>query len=424
MKLIQVIKIDKEKIDDVAYFGFAVFFAMLIWLENVVISGVITTFFILAFILFLNKDNLLGYYNSRKEIKQVEVEPKVDKIEPVREKEIVEKKVVEHDGKVKLGTTYSGKVASLRLEEIGHIFIAGMTRYGKTKLLHALISEYVKFPENEVQIAFSDAKAVSFSIFSRSKHLFAPIAKSKEDTEVLIQIILDEMYRRLELFQVYAEDNVCTNLDDYKELSGEILPRIIVIFDELADSVEPDSDSEKNLTTLAKMGLAAGIHLVLSTQRATKQGISHEIQTQCMTIMSTYMKNRIEYGSITKIPQVIYNDMKPVKGLFMLFSPELAPFFLQESENYEGWGFVQADYLDNLQVKAVAESNRGLTRQLPSLEKQELEKLSWEGTEEDKLNNIQILEERLGRDLEIQDLCVTFDINSRTASKWHTKYYA
>lgn len=405
----------KEKQDDIAFFSLAVASTTWILLKSVVMVVIITTLFIIGYLCFINRDKILVILKKNKRFKRFFKEEEKAKETVVK----VEKAKDDYSKKIILGKTDSKKVVALRLEEIGHMFVAGMTRYGKTKFLHALISELVKFPEEEVQIAFSDAKGVSFNIFSKSKHLFAPIAMSKEETETLIVIAMNEMYRRLELFKDWANDDLCTNLDEYYELSGERLPRIVFIFDELADSVEPDSDAERNLTTIAKMGLAAGIHLVLSTQRPTKQGISHEIQTQCQTVLSTYMKTKTEYGQIAKVPQVVYQDMRPVKGLFMIFSPELAPFFLKESERYEGWGFIRSEYLDNNAMKIVARKDRGLNRELPSLEPEPLPK--WEGTEEDKINAMKVLEERLNRDLTTEDMVKFFGVTRRTAEKWLEK---
>lgn len=320
---------------------------------------------------------------------------------------------------VELGTLEkNGKSILSGLENLNHMFVIGMTRYGKTRLILALITEFIeKFSEDEVKLAFSDAKAVSFNVFGRSKHLFAPIAKSTEETESLIEIALTEMHRRLNLFSDYHE-RICTNIDEYYELSGERLPRIIIIFDEVADSVDKDSVAEKNLTTLAKMGLAAGIHLVLVTQRPTKMGISHEITSQCQTILCTYMKNGTEYGSVAKIPPKVYQNMRPEKGLFMAFSPDLAPFFLEEYPEYEGWGMLRSRYLDNNVISGIAIVDATTNLELPELQNSIP---AWRGSEEDKLTAIEVLESKLGV-VTIDDMKKYFGVGRRTGKDWLEKY--
>ena len=320
-------------------------------------------------------------------------------------------------GSVLLG--YMGEESvTLPIESLNHVFIVGMTRYGKTRLVLSMVAEFLeKFEPHELKLAFSDAKAVSFNVFGRSSHLFAPIAKSQDATDNLINIINDEMYRRLNLFSEYHE-KICTNLDEYYELSGERLPRIVVIFDEVADSVEPNSVAEKNLTSLAKMGLAAGIHLVLITQRPTKIGISHEITSQCQTIMSTYMKNPTEYGSVSKIPAKVYSQMVPEKGLFMVFSPDLAPKLTSINPDYEGWGFLKSRYLENNIIEGIAIVDSVEDLELPELEDSIP---AWKGSIQDKLDAVEALDIRNG-EVSIASMKKQFNIGHRTAKKFYNMY--
>lgn len=307
----------------------------------------------------------------------------------------------------------------LDMEIMNHMFVIGMTRYGKTRLIMSLIAEFITdFSPDELKLAFSDAKAVSFNVFGRSKHLFAPIAKSQEATENLIELILEEMHRRLAVFSEYHEE-ICTNLTEYQELSGERLPRIVVIFDEVADSIEMNSQAEKNLTTLAKMGLAAGIHLILITQRPTKVGISNEITSQCQTILSTYMRNQVEYGSVAKIPEMIYSQMRPEKGLFMMFNPDLAPLFIDINPEFKGWAFVRANYMSNEVIKELAVQDSTTNLELPALESSIP---AWAGSEDDKLNAIGELEKKLG-EVTPADMKKYFGVSGRTAGTWLQKYY-
>lgn len=302
---------------------------------------------------------------------------------------------------------------------MNHMFIIGMTRYGKTRLALSIITEFIQnYRPEELRLAFSDAKAVSFNVFGRSQHLWAPIAKSPEQTERLIELILTEMHIRLATFSEYHEE-ICTNVDEYFELSGIRLPRIVVIFDEVADSVEQGSIAEKNLTTLAKMGLAAGIHLVLVTQRPTNMGISHEVTSQCQTIMCTFMKNAVEYGSVAKIPKDVYVRMKPKKGLFMLFSPDLAPMLTALEPDNQGWGFLTSNYVRDPEIVHIAQGDSTSNLDLPDLE----DSLpAWRGSEEDKLAAMAALEAKLGK-VTGKDMKKYFAVGGRTARTWIEKFY-
>lgn len=341
-------------------------------------------------------------------------------IEFVKRFRVAKSPVAKYTDGITLGLLNNKTPISLDLESMNHVFIIGMTRYGKTRLVLSLIIDFItKYRPDEVKLAFSDAKAVSFNVFARSQHLFAPIAKSEPATERLIELVLAEMHRRLSIFSEYHEE-ICTNVDEYFELSGERLPRIVVIFDEVADSVEMNSPAEKNLTTLAKMGLAAGIHLILITQRPTKVGISHEITSQCQTILSTFMKNQVEYGSVAKIPQQVYKKMSPVKGLFMVFSPDLAPYFLTVYPEYEGWGFLNSVYIDNEKVREIAIEDSSSNLSLPELESSIP---AWEGSEEDKFFAMSELEQKVGK-LTTEDMQKVWGIDRRTAKNWLEKFNA
>lgn len=326
---------------------------------------------------------------------------------------------------VSFGKDELGKPLSLPVEILNHVFIIGMTRFGKTRLAYALICSLIEnYEPEELKFAFSDAKAVSFNIFSHSKHLFAPIAKSEEETSNLIELLLEEMYKRQDLFGQFGDRKICTNVDEYYHITGEKLPRIVVFFDELADSVEKGSIAERNLTTLAKMGLASGINLVLITQRPTKEGVTHEVTSQAVTILSTYMKNSTEYGSVAKIPKAIYGQMIDRlkdgggKGLFMMFNPDLAPYFIGINEEYEGWGFVQSRYLENELVEKIAAVDYADNLNLPSLAST---LPAWSGGEEEKMDAMEALDIKLGY-IDVDSMVKHFGISKRTAAVWLDKY--
>lgn len=336
----------------------------------------------------------------------------------IKEKQLETEIVEQYNDGILLGYTPEKKPIRVDLETLNHVFIIGITRYGKTRLVMSLIKEIIEnYSSKEVKLAFSDAKAVSFNVFARSQHLFAPLATSPDTTERLIELVLEEMNERKALFQEYHEQ-ICTNIDEYERLSGEKLPRIVLIFDEVADSIQMNSQAERNLTTLAKMGLAYGINLILITQRPTKVGISHEITSQCQTIFCTYMRNQTEYGSVAKIPSSIYNEMSPEKGLFMIFNPELAPVFLKTKPEYQGWGFIKSNYVENEQIVATAVRDSTQNLSLPSLESTIP---AWAGSEEDKLMAIEALENKLGV-ATIEDMVKYFNVSRRTAKTWLKKY--
>lgn len=403
-----VLVVNKERIEQSVFFqewfwlAFLGVFSMLaVYGKSLVLGVVGMAFVVVISVIYEFRNTISNKFHNYTKQDNVEEDDDTNDVDIVNTSDIV------------LGTLNNNPV-TLPIESLNNMFIIGMTRYGKTRLVMSLITEFInKFDEVEIKLAFSDAKAVSFNVFGRSKHLFAPIAKSEAETEMLIELVLEEMYKRLNLFSDYHE-KICTNIDEYSNLSGETLPRIVVIFDEVADSIEPNSQAEKNLTTLAKMGLATGIHLILITQRPTKMGISHEIVSQCQTVMSTYMKNQVEYGSVAKIPASLYKSMVPEKGLFMVFNPDLAPRFLNEYPDYEGWAFMKSIYIDNNDIEAIALDDSSEALELPKLTSS---LPAWKGSEDDKLAAIEALEIKLGF-VDVDSIVKHYGVGKRTAKKF------
>lgn len=330
-----------------------------------------------------------------------------------------EESIVTNYSGISLGKDDNNNAIVVSVEDLGHTFIIGMTGYGKTRLVYGMITEILtNYRPEDVKLCFSDAKEISFDIFSDSAHLFAPIARTQEETTGLVSLLLIEMRRRLKLFGE-QKGRLCDNIDKYKEITGHKLPRIIVFFDEVADSVERGSDTEKDLTTLAKVARATGIQLVLITQRPTNEGITHEVTSQCQTYLSTYMKNNTEYGTVAKIPKDIYRVMntKATQGLFMMFSPKFVKTFTNIEQEYNGWGFVMANYITDETIERIALANAIEGLVLPELET----KISWGGSEQDKLDSLEELEIKEG-ELTAKLIMGEFGVSRPTATSWMKKY--
>ncbi len=339
-----------------------------------------------------------------------EIEP-----EPEIEPEIKEDEV---DG-ISIGKDDNKKPITVAVKDLGHTFIIGMTGYGKTRLVYGMITEMLTaYDPEDLRICFSDAKEISFDIFSDSRHLFAPIARTQDETTELVNLLLIEMRRRLKLFGE-QKGRLCDNLDKYMQITGKKLPRIVVFFDEVADSIERGSETERNLTTLAKVARATGIQLVLITQRPTKEGITHEVTSQCQTYLSTYMKNNTEYGTVAKIPKEVYSVMntKATQGLFMMFSPKFVKKFTSIEKDYNGWGFIMANYITDEDIERIAKDNAIEGLVLPELAKQ----ITWGGSEDDKFNAMDELEIRDG-ELSVNNMMSQFGMSRPTAKSWVKKY--
>jgi hypothetical protein len=152
-----------------------------------------------------------------------------------------------------------------------HVLVAGTTGSGKSEFLRAIITALAsRLEPDRLQFVLIDPKRVTFNLRGDSPYLKAPVAYGLEEALPLIDSCMAEMDRRYKIL----EDKKLSNVS---ELPPELLPRIVLIIDEFASFLE-DKESKKIVTALLKrigaMARAAGIHLILSTQRPDKDVIT------------------------------------------------------------------------------------------------------------------------------------------------------
>ncbi len=129
-----------------------------------------------------------------------------------------------------------------------------------------LLSLLVRHTLDNLKIALVDPKRVTFPEFEKMPWLYSPIVKESDRAIALMEQLVAEMNKRYQRFEAAS----CGNLSDYNQKSSQILPRIVCIFDEYADFMtEKDSRNalEQNIKRLGAMARAAGIHLIIATQR-------------------------------------------------------------------------------------------------------------------------------------------------------------
>ncbi|WP_435010866.1 FtsK/SpoIIIE domain-containing protein [Tundrisphaera lichenicola] len=172
-----------------------------------------------------------------------------------------------------VGKDVGGQTHWLNLAEPSdcHILVAGTTGSGKSEFLRSMIATLAaRLGPDHLQFLLIDPKRVTFNLRGTSPYLRAPIAYDIDEALPLIQGCMTEMDRRYKLLEERKLSNV-------SELPAEFLPRIVLIIDEFASFLE-DKESKKLVTALLKrigaMARAAGIHLILSTQRPDKDVVT------------------------------------------------------------------------------------------------------------------------------------------------------
>lgn len=233
----------------------------------------------------------------------------------------------------------------------GHVYVAGTTRYGKTTMLHNIIHDLISHHSPaELQLLISDPKRVDYGIYHDLQHLAQPLARDRTETVQMTAWLIAEMDRRIAKFEEYSRRALCNNLDRYAQLSGERLPRVIAIYDELADVMcEP---LEAHLERLVKLGAAYGIQLILATQRPSAKSIPGEIISQVAGRMVTWMPSAREYGVVSQIPKEVYGEMSKTRGRFMVLSDA-------------GWRITQGRLVPDRQLYTVARAHGGRIRRWP-----------------------------------------------------------
>ncbi len=163
-----------------------------------------------------------------------------------------------------MGVDIKGNPVMADLAKMPHLLIGGTTGSGKSVGLNSFILSLIaaKTPQ-EVKFVLIDPKRVEFSVYNNQAYLYAPVITETEEAVAMLAYLADEMDNR---YNIFAE-NMSKNLAEYNMRSDEKLPHIICVIDEFADLMAMDKNVEKDVMRLAQKARAAGIHLVLATQR-------------------------------------------------------------------------------------------------------------------------------------------------------------
>lgn len=197
-----------------------------------------------------------------------------------------------------LGKDIAGKIIVADLGKMPHMLIAGSTGSGKSVCINDLIISMIyKSSPQELQLILVDPKMVELSVFGTLPHLLIPVVTEPKKAASALRWAVNEMTLRYKKFtEVGARELTRYNslMDDPKKK----IPKLVIIIDELADlmMVAPD-DVEDSICRIAQLGRAAGIHLIVATQRPSADIITGlikaNIPSRCAFAVSSAIDSRI-----------------------------------------------------------------------------------------------------------------------------------
>ena len=273
---------------------------------------------------------------------------------------------------IPLGKAVNGSVRSFDLAKMPHLLIAGSTGSGKSVAVNGIIASILmKARPDEVKFMMVDPKMVELSVYNDIPHLLIPVVTNPRKASRALQKVVDEMENRYELFSKVGARNIAgynakvaeyNAQSEYKQIP---LPLIVVIVDELADLMMVASkEVEDAIIRLGQKARAAGIHMILATQRPSVDVISGLIKAN--------VPSRIAFAVSSGTDSRTILDENGAEKLLgrgdMLFKPidenhpvRLQGSFISDEDVERIVAFVknqaEADYDDNFDPGEVSESD-------------------------------------------------------------------
>lgn len=297
---------------------------------------------------------------------------------------------------VALGKDIAGEVMIADLAAMPHLLIAGSTGSGKSVCLNSLIvSILYKSHPDEVKLLMIDPKMVELSSYNEIPHLICPVINDSKKATNALRWAVQEMEKRYALFAKFG----VKDLDRYnkkiiekialeKTSKLEVLPKILIIIDELADlmMVAP-SDIEDAICRLAQMARAAGMHLVIATQRPSVDVITG--------IIKANIPSRIAFSVSSQVDSRTILDVTGAEKLLgkgdMLYYPRGIPKPLR----------VQGCYVSDNEIESIVEFLKAQGKPLYNQNIEDYENDRFE-------NNLTLSEDNIQKDDLIKDVMKLF----------------
>ncbi len=209
---------------------------------------------------------------------------------------------------VVLGKSITGEYVKAQLEDFPHMLVAGTTGSGKSVFMHTIIMSLImRNSPDQVRLLLIDPKMVEMAFYENDPHLLRPVICDSTEAKNALDKLVEKMNERYALFR----EAHCQKLKQYNEYAKEhnlpILPYVVVIFDEYADVQNSCKDIQRPIAALGGKARAAGIHLIISTQRPSVDVINGVIKSNLPT--------RIALSVSSDVDSMVILDKKGAESL-------------------------------------------------------------------------------------------------------------
>lgn len=201
---------------------------------------------------------------------------------------------------IALGRDIGGRVVVGDIAKMPHLLIAGSTGSGKSVCINTIITSLLfKASPEEVKLIMVDPKVVELGVYNGIPHLLIPVVTDPKKAAGALNWAVSEMMRRYDIFA----ENAVKNLEGYNQLmdktGGARLPQIVIIIDELADlMMVAAKEVEDYICRLAQLARAAGLHLIVATQRPTVDVITGLIKANIPSRIAFAVASQVDSRTI------------------------------------------------------------------------------------------------------------------------------
>ena len=206
---------------------------------------------------------------------------------------------------VALGKDIMGRVQTADITKMPHLLVAGSTGSGKSVCINSFIASILmRYRPDEVKLLLVDPKKVELSNYNGVPHLLCPVVTNPKKASLALQRLVQEMEHRYDIFEEEGVKNIGSynELIDKKNLAGESLKHmtyIVIIIDELADlMLVAAKEVEDSIMRITQMARAAGIHLIVATQRPSTDVITGVVKANIPSRISFAVSSQIDSRTI------------------------------------------------------------------------------------------------------------------------------